>query len=315
MLVGITGGTGFIAKSLVRRHLDAGDTVRLLTRKDDLGVSVDKGVKIFHADLTGPVDLLGGFTDCLDVLYHCAGEVRDQSKMYQLHVEGTGNLIRAARRKIGHWVQLSSVGAYGKKNNGSITESSELKPEGVYEETKTVSDSLVQEAGEKGFFTYTILRPSIVFGPAMSNQSVFQLISMVKRKRFFYIGEPGAMANYIYVDNVVDGLILCGTRPEAQGRVYNLSNQCTLEEFVSIIARELGIMEPNMRFPKTIVFFLSWLLNIIPNVPLTTSRVRALTNRAVYSIARIRAELGYEHNVSMEEGLIQMIRAWQDKYE
>jgi hypothetical protein len=43
---------------------------------------------------------------------------------------------------------------------------------------------------------------------------------VVDRGRFFFVGPPGASANYVAVDNVGDALVRCATRPEAAGRVY-----------------------------------------------------------------------------------------------
>ena len=126
MLVGITGGTGFIGRALVRRHLAAGDTVRLLSRRLGDNVALPDTVQAFHGDLTGAVGSLVPFVDGVDVLYHCAGEIRDLTRMYSVHVTGTKNLCFAAGHRIGHWVQLSSVGAYGPQYSGIVTEETPL---------------------------------------------------------------------------------------------------------------------------------------------------------------------------------------------
>ena len=107
MIIAITGGSGFIGKKLVDRHIQQGDQVRLLSRKSPLR-SVD--VQYFLGDLSSSSVDLSDFVDSVDILYHCAGEVNNKSLMQELHVNGTQRLVDAAQGKIGRWVQLSSVG-------------------------------------------------------------------------------------------------------------------------------------------------------------------------------------------------------------
>lgn len=309
MLVGITGGTGFIGSVLIQRHIVAGDTVRLLTRRSSDDTALSNSVQVFHGDLTGPVDSLIPFVDGLDVLYHCAAEIKDKSKMYSVNVKGTQNLCLAAGHRIGHWVQLSSVGAYGPQYRGVVTEETPLNPMGIYEKTKTESDQIVINAAREETFTYSILRPSNVFGPTMTNQSLFQMIAMINKGLFFFIGKPGASANYIYVDNVVEGLVRCGKMTDARGRIYNLSDHRTIEEFVKTIAGELHKPVPTLRLPEMPVRWMAKLCGRLPHFPLTEGRVKGLTSRAVYSIERIQNELEYVHQVSMEDGLRQMVKA------
>lgn len=308
MIVAITGGTGFIGRRLVARHLAHGDEVRVLTRR----TAVELGAKLCPGDLSNP-DALRSFAEAADILYHCAGEIRDEARMQVVHVSGTQHLIEAASGRIGRWVQLSSVGAYGRQREGVVTERTESCPFGTYEVTKVLSDELVSAAATGGAFEHAVLRPSNVYGAEMSNQSLFGLISMIQRGRFFFIGKPGASANYIHVDNVVEALMLCGTKPEANGQLFNLSDHRTLETFVVVIAELLGRSAPRLRLPEWSVRMPAKLLGGIPGFPLTGSRVDALTGRAIYSTARIEQELGYRHVVTMESGLEQLICAWQQR--
>jgi len=274
MIVAITGGTGLIGCKLVARHLAHGHEVRVLSRKN----AVEPGAKLCSGDLSNQ-DVLRSFIDGADILYHCAGEIRDETRMHAVHVAGTQHLIDAASGRIRRWVQLSSVGAYGRQRAGLVTEHTELHPIGNYEVTKVMSDDLVRVAAHGGAFEYAFLRPSNVYGAEMSNQSLFGLIRMIQRGRFFFIGTPGASANYIHVDNVVEALMLCGSKPEANDRLFNLSDHRTLETFVDVIADELGVSAPQLRLPEWAVRLPAALLSGILGFPLTGSRVDALTGQ------------------------------------
>jgi nucleoside-diphosphate-sugar epimerase len=264
-------------------------------------------VRIYRGDLSAPSNFLP-FVDGADILYHCAGEVRDVSRMRSVHIDGTIQLINAARGCIGRWVQLSSVGAYGKRHAGVITEQAELRANGIYEASKVECENLVRMAASNSGFEYTILRPSNVYGMEMISQSIFSLISMIQRRMFFFIGRPGSVANYIHVDNVIDALLLVGKSPCANGQVYNVSDFLLIENLVSHIADELGVQRPWIRLPELPVRKAIKMFELIPRFPLTDKRIDILTQRAIYSNKKIEFELGYRHSISLESGLIEMVK-------
>jgi nucleoside-diphosphate-sugar epimerase len=305
--IAITGATGFIGRRLVARHLEAGDVVRVLSRRSAEDAKLP-GCRIYRADLTKEDCDLKSFVDRVDVLYHCAGEISDTSSMRAVHVEGTRRLLMAAKGDIGRWVQLSSVGAYGPRRDGTITESEIERPLGPYETTKAAADNEVMNAAG---ITYTVLRPSMVFGANMPNNSLRQMIALINRGLFFFIGKPGASANYVHVENVVEALFLCGKDEAGAGRLYNLSDWRTMESFVGTIAAELGRREPSLSAPEQLVRFAAWTVGRIPSVPITQSRVDALTNRSTYDIGRIERELGFTTTTTMEDGLREIVMDWR----
>lgn len=310
MIVSITGGTGLIGRKLVLHHLAQGHAVRVLSRRDLSEAGLPDSAKWYRGDLSMPAELLS-FVEDADILYHCAGEIRDESRMHSVHVDGTMRLVDAATERIGRWVQLSSVGAYGRRRDGVITEQAELKPIGMYETSKVESEDLVRAAALHGAFEHSILRPSNVYGIEMANQSLFGLIAMIQRGLFFYIGKPGAILNYIHVDNVVEALLICGVSPGANGQTYNLSDYHPIEQFVATITSALGMPNPKIRLPELPIRMVAKLLGIIPGFPLTEARVNALTGRTIYSNDKIEVELGYRHFISMEAGLSEMVKFWQ----
>ncbi len=296
MLVAVTGGSGFIGRQLVRSLISRGDRVRVLTRKKTFPIT---GVEIVVGDLLGPGTNLSAFVNNVDVLYHCAGELYDISIMQALHVNGTQSLIHAAEGNVRHWVQLSSVGAYGHCRSGRISENSSESPLNEYELTKTKADSIVRCSN----LSYSILRPSIVFGDSMTNQSLFQMVKMIRKGVFFYIGAPGAIVNYVHIDDVVASLIECGTKPGACGNTYNLSQSITIEEMVEAIGEGLVARCNFLRLPQSLVRMIVWLMQAVPRFPLTKSRVDALTGHCVYDSSRIEGQLGFRFQNSLRQRL------------
>jgi nucleoside-diphosphate-sugar epimerase len=311
VIVAVTGGTGFIGKHLVARHVARGDQVRYLTRRK--AAEHIRGAFAHIGNLSCSVDELRQFVRGADVLYHCAAELRNEAEMHNTNVLGTANLLVAASGEVGRWVQLSSTGVYGSERHGDIHEHAEINPVIAYEKSKAASDNLVCTAAEKQNLPCVVLRPSNVYGTDMPNQSLFQLIRVIDRGMFFFIGKHGAVANYIHIENVVDALLLCGTAAlPLNGRVYIVSDHRTLEDFVGIIATSLGKRTPQKRLPESLVRAAVALAGLIPKFPLTSSRLDALTNRTVYRSDRIESELGYKNKISMEEGIGELARYWKN---
>lgn len=310
MIIAVTGGTGFIGRKLVARLVQLGHKVRVATRNPnqrDLGI-VD--VEYITIDLSNPsTSSLKRLLDGADLLFNCAGEISDATKMRKLHVDGVAAIANVAHGRIKRWVQLSSVGVYGDVSNGHVCESAPLRPVGEYEVSKCESELLVAKLARKFSFDYVVLRPSNVYGLDMPNRSLISLVDVINRGLFFFIGKRCASANYIHVDNVVEALLLCGFSKSAVGEVYNLSDSRCIEVFVSAICGGLGIRPPRLRFPRLPVLMTVKFLSIFMRLPISVSRVNALTNRATYSFQKICIQLGYRHIVSMESGVQEFARA------
>jgi len=312
VIVAITGGTGFIGRHLIARHRARGDQVRYLTRKQ--ASKNIAGATAFVGDLNSPVELLQRFVGGADVLYHCAAELHNDAEMHRTNVLGMVNLIAATWGEVGRWVQLSSTGAYGHGLPYYVDEDTPVNPANAYERSKAAADNVLREAAGQRGLPYVVVRPSNVYGTDMPNQSLFQLIRMIDRGRFFFIGRPGAVANYVHVENVVDALMLCATaKLPGDNRTYIVSDHRTMELLVQHIAATLGKDPPRLRLPEPLVRAVSMIAGGIPGFPLSLSRVDALTNQAIYCIDRIGAELGYANRISMETGIGELTRHWMSE--
>ena len=311
MKICVTGAGGFIGKALVGQLTAQGHIINLLTRVEKSS-TVDKNY--FVANLLDENVSLDAFLGDASVIYHCAGEIKNVSLMHGLHVDGTRRLLAAVRAKIKatkqgiHWVQLSSVGAYGPPAGAVnewrvVTEETPCKPVGEYEVTKTIADELVKEfAKTEPLFTYTILRPSNVVASSMPNQSLRSLVGMIKRRLFFYIGSRMAVATYVHLDDVVAALLLCGTDTRAQGQVFNLSNDCALSHMVGMIAKTSVITPPNVCVPEWPLRLFVKLVSPLVRTPLTQDRIDALVRHTYYSTNKLRDILGFvpKHDIPVD---------------
>ena len=300
MNISVTGGTGFIGRRLVEALGYQGYGVKILSRQP--GAEPLPGMQIISGDLVSADCPIAQFVEGSEIIFHCAGEISDHAKMRLLHIEATRRLLDAVHdeasknKRTIHWVQLSSVGAYGPPAAGAgsdriVTEETPTNPVGEYETTKTVADELVTKACQDGLITYSIVRPSNVFGRNMPNQALRALGDMIGRRLFFYIGKPGTVANYVHVDDVIAVLLRCGFDSRAQGQIFNLSNDCMLVDLVHGIAQELGVTPPRLRLPELLVRLAVSLASKLATIPLTRERINALVSRTRYPCDKLESML------------------------
>lgn len=316
----VTGASGFVGKILVERLVNDGFQVKVLTRSNKK--SFPEPVNVIVADLLESSEVIDrAVIDC-DLIFHCAGEVNDQDKMFALHVEGTRRLIDAVNAsfkvdgKSKHWVQLSSVGAYGSSLTPgvprAISELSESKPIGIYEVTKTLADEMIIEFSYNTGMTYTILRPSNIVGVSMPNLSFLGLLRATSNRRFFFIGTKKSISNYIHVDDVLDALILCITNKKARNQIFNLSNDCNLSEIIENVSHFSGFSPKFLCLPEKALRFFVYVLSRFIRLPLTKTRVDALVSRTTYPYTKIKDVLGFIPKKSIPEFAVEYIKSIHD---
>ena len=305
MKILILGANGFIGAPLLKEVLAQGHKVRVLTRRE--GRAYPGDVEVFKGDLTSntlDVDTL--VSDC-DIIINCAGEIRNEHLMRELHVNATQRLLGAIARRLTqssqhcHWVQLSSVGAYGPApgQRRVVTEDTQPNPVGMYEITKTEADSIVVNAADQEGFTYAILRPSNVYGPGMPNNSIRQMASFVREHIFFYVGFERSVATYIHVNDVVTALMLCAFKKDACGQIFNISNDCYFDEVINGLADSMAVSRPFVKLPELLIRAVVASLGKIIKLPITQERIDALTVKTWYPTYKLKSQLGFSPQCSV----------------
>src|SRR5277367_777415 len=117
----VTGATGFVGWHVARKLLDRGDRVRALAR-DPSRVRELGGIEVVKGDLRDPASLGQAVEGC-GAVFHIAADyrlwARDPEEMFRSNVEGTRNVLAAARRTgVERVVYTSTVGAIGIPKDG-----------------------------------------------------------------------------------------------------------------------------------------------------------------------------------------------------
>ena len=316
-IVCVTGGNGFIGKKLIEKLSKTGCCIRAITRKKN--AIFPSNVNVFIGDLTDANLSLTKFIEDCDILYHCAGETNYKQQMSLLHIDGTKKLIQAVEnefkltKKKLHWIQLSSCGAYGPPNNcdveikRTITETSETSPTNEYEITKTKSDEMVIETSNNNF-EYTILRPSNVIGPSMTNQSIYKLIQLVNSGYFFFIGKKDAISTYVHVDDVVQALMIISCNPNSKNEIFNISYDCSWEDLLKKISYLLNVKMLPVRIPFKFIQIPAKLIKLTFGKFVNVPRLDPFAYRTKYSTKKIESFLNFKFSKPMPDSIEDLIK-------
>jgi len=213
----VTGATGMIGRRIVSRLLMLGYQVRVLTRN-----SYDnQQVCVFKASLTDKV-ALDSFINGADYVFHCAAELLDESKMWQVNVNGTEQITALVQKyRIKYYCFLSSAGVIGRTSVKLVDESTPCNPQNRYEETKLEAEKLALKRIE-GCNT-VILRPTnVVDFEHLGDLGLPIEGSIVSRLKAFIKGSE--CSHIVHAEDVADAAIFFLDRaPSPTPRIFFVS--------------------------------------------------------------------------------------------
>jgi dihydroflavonol-4-reductase len=308
----VTGATGFTGGHLARRLAGRGHRVRALVRP---GRPVDHlrihGIELIEGDITDAEDVARA-AQGVATIYHLAALFRTAGHpngyYREVNVRGTENVLAAAARHgVARTVHCSTIGVHGDVQEIPCTEDSPFNPGDVYQETKLEGELTAQAAFAAGL-PGVVFRPAGIYGPG--DLRFLKLFKTVHNRSFLMFGTGETLWHPVYIDDLIDGILLCGEHPAALGRTYILAGKrwVTLNEWVHGVAAAVGTPPPWGRLPywplaagAALCEALCKPLGIEP--PLHRRRAAFFIKHRAFSIARAEAELGYDPRVPMAEGL------------
>ena len=301
-LIAVTGSTGFIGSSIIKACINAGYRVRVLTRNQVSHALIDD-VETHTGDLL-TTDDWSAFVFGVDIIIHTAAELSNPDTMEAINFLAPKKMSEAADLAgVKLWIQLSSVGVYGNVKAGLVNENNVENPQNLYEITKWRFDDWLKNTRNRRKMFFCILRPSNVYGPEMLNQSLYRLMKNIKNRRFVFLGNSGASANYVHVEDLVKAIMLCMTNPIVYNNTYIVSVWAPIESMIAGLSEGLKANKPILRIPEFLARFLATVLKSFPEWPLTDSRIDALTKRVRYDTAKIEDQLGWSASITIETGM------------
>lgn len=322
-LILVTGATGFLGSSLCRRLALEGARVRALVRSSaDRGRLAGIPVEIATGDLCEDASLAAACAG-VDTVYHCAAAFRkeslDKERFFAVNVEGGRSLVRAAAgagcRLLVH---MSTVGVHGTITHPPVGEDAPIAPEDHYQESKAEGEALVREEALEAGVPLVVVRPVGIYGPG--DTRFLKLFRQVKKGLFPGIGSGRTLYHLTYIDDLVEGILLCGKVADARGQTFILGGPeiVTVRSFVEIVAATLGVKPPRLRLPVLPMKILSAVVEDVCRAvgvepPLYRRRLDFFLKDRAFDIGKARRMLGYEPRIDVREGVRRTVEHYREE--
>jgi nucleoside-diphosphate-sugar epimerase len=310
----VTGGNGFIGSFLIEALLAQGHTVRCLIRKTSNLRWIEKlPIEFVYGDVNAPETLTAPVQGC-DWVVHLGGvtRARDEAGYLSVNATGTQNLLRACSREnpqLKKFVLVSSLAAVGPTIYFlPATEDWDPAPISPYGRSKAAAEKITLSFRRK--LPVTIVRPPAVYGPR--DVDVFEIFKYVKWGIKPRIAGFKRLTSIIYVQDLVDGIILAAEKPEATGQTYFLSGDGFFgwEDIANAVEWALGKRAVSLPVPLGLMRGMA----IFSEFFARFSRRPALLNREkiremeqvawICDNQKAKTELGFQPKFSLERGCL-----------
>ena len=312
----VTGATGLVGMHILIDLLSKGEKVKATFTKNSRLENVKKLFKYYNKesllnkiewvemdieDVIQVFDIVKG----VDHVYHSAAIVsflkRDQSKMSNINIKGTANIVNACLenkvKKLGH---VSSVAAIGRKGNGDYSEENtwvESNDNSFYAISKNKAENEVWRGIQEGLQS-VIINPGIIIGPSTWHRSSTALFKKINSGLSFY---PTGLNGFVDVRDVSNSVIELMKSSFSSERYILVAENLTYESVFKSISKFLNVHPPAyIASPKlmNVVWRIEYLISLItgktPKITKETAKTSSQKN--FYNNEKIKKQIGYEFN-------------------
>lgn len=208
-------------------------------------------------------------------------------------LENALDFARGEGMGVSRFVYFSSSMVYGNFNGYAVTEDSRCEPMGIYGALKYGGERLVVAYNQVFNLPYTIVRPSALYGQRCVSRRVGQAFieNALRGISLTVNGDGSDELDFTYINDLVQGLVLCIAHPAAENQIFNLTygGARSLNQMIDIMRRE---------FPGIDVKY--------------NPRDALMPERGTLSIEKARRLLGYEPQFPLEKGFVDYIAWYKD---
>jgi len=240
----VTGGAGFIGSHLVDRLLDDGHEVVIIDNLsngnlDNLARHKENERFEFRnldvSDYSRTGELEEAFRDANWVLHLAAladivPSINDPLKYYQSNVDGTINVLEAARKNdVERFLYTASSSCYGIPDDYPTPEKATVRPQYPYALTKYLGECLALHWEQVYHLPVVSLRLFNVYGPRARTSGTYGavfgvfLAQKLHGQPFTVVGDGSQTRDFTYVSDIIDGFIKAA-ESDVSGEIMNLGS-------------------------------------------------------------------------------------------
>ena len=316
----VTGAGGFIGSRLSEMLVEARANVHVLLRS---GVDFDAyqklGCRPFRGDITLTDSLPPAVEGC-QYVFHCAVGGGDLTESRRINVEGTLNLLRAAKEAgVQRAVHVSSISVHGSilpPDAPEIVREDQpfVTTGGEYDVSKAEGEQAALKFGRENNLEVVAIRPTLVYGPKSTTWTTTPL-ERIKYEQMALVGGGIGIANLVYIDDLVYAMMLAATVQGAAGEAYFISGPETptwrevIDKYARLLKKpsppSLPLWKAKLVYP---IEKFHYRLTRKPERIAPFDRL-AHVQTNIYSIEKAKRDLGYSPQFTLERGLRE-IEAW-----
>ncbi|GJQ53216.1 MAG: putative oxidoreductase [Anaerolineaceae bacterium] len=302
----ITGALGFVGRALAEQYRALG------AETCGLDIRADAALNIVAGDVSKPADWQSALNGC-DLVIHTAAIVTNnvtREEAWRVNVLGTRRVLDAAiRAGAKRFVHVSSLAAMRLNVEDRADESAPIMPTGnPYVDTKIASEHVVLAAHAKGEMTCTIIRPADIYGPGSRPWTVIPA-QMIQKGLFLLPAHGKGIFRAIYIDDLVNGIMLAAERDEGVGQIFILGGEETItcETFFGHYYRMLGKGSPRVMSTTSAIAIaeVGRMIFKLLGKPTELGRgaMEMLSKKNTVSNDKAHRLLGWHPQVDLEEGM------------
>ena len=250
MRVLITGASGFVAATLIRRLLGKGYEVHCIVRKDSelwRIAAVRHRLVLHQVELTQSREVDAVFAAVRPHWFFHLSTVRTQVQDFESFFQGNvvvaGNLISACLRfPPDRVVVYGSSLEYGHRDQ-PLREDLVATPHTLHGATKLCATHLFLQACHSFDLPVVVLRPFLVYGPWESGSRLLSKAILAGMEgRSIQLTSPGVRRDYLFIDDLIDASLIALSKEEAIGEIINIGSgtQVSNEALVAEINKLTG---------------------------------------------------------------------------
>lgn len=296
----VTGASGFVGHALCAHISNHEFNSYALLRKKQENLNVKKQfiVEDFlkHSDWES---ILKG----MDAVIHTAGlahvKGRPDKDYYEINTEITKKLaLECVKFNVKRFVYISSIHVHASSESSSVlTSESPFNPQTAYGKSKLFAEQSLREIEMNSGLEVVIVRPPLVYGPKVSG-NVLTLIKLIQKGIPFPFAKTKNKRSMVFVQNLVDALVLCASHSEAKGNTFLISDDkpLSIEDLIQGLANGMGK-------PANLFYFPKFLLKLPFKLTGKNEHLKKITGSLELDSSPLQKILGWKPLVSVEEGL------------